>query len=58
LKKNCTENNIPVPVQGFIRVIGKVRQLGGREQPVSASYGIKRVTGNENFTKGNNWDPN
>jgi hypothetical protein len=36
-----------------IRVICEVMQLGGEN-----GEGIKCITGNENFTKRNNWDPN
>jgi hypothetical protein len=32
--------------------------IRGPEWPVSIQKGIKHITGNENFTKRNNWDPN
>jgi len=42
----------------YIRVIGEVTQLGGRERPVLAYLiGIKPVTGNEMFFK-RNWNLN
>ncbi len=36
----------------------RVRRLGRENGQFSAQQGIKRITGNENFTKGNNQDPN
>jgi hypothetical protein len=33
------------------------RAIRGPERPISTQKGIKHITGNENFTKRNNWDP-
>jgi hypothetical protein len=42
----------------YNRVICKVTRLGGENAQFQHNKGIKRLTGNENFTKRNKWDPN
>ncbi len=56
--KNVTQEQVPKKTKKeTLKLHVRKVAIRGPERPISTQKGIKHITGNENFTKRNNWDP-